>query len=288
MRQLSNIIAGTMRWGLGGRRLDVNTIAGLIDTCNENQITTFDLADIYGGYTTEADFGNAFKASKIDRSQVQFITKCGIQAISDQRGSTVKHYNYSKSYITKCVESSLLNLKTDYLDVLLLHRPSPLLNPKEVADTIQNLIQSGKILSFGVSNFTPSQINLLKTLIPVSYNQIEISITEHSPLTNGSLDYLMEHNIQTMSWSPLGTIFTTKNEQNDRILKVLKQLTDKYNADEATLALAWILSHPANVLPVIGSTNPERISKLANTPKIRLDLQDWFLIYTASLGKPVA
>jgi predicted oxidoreductase len=163
-----------------------------------------------------------------------------------------------------------------------------LLNPKEVANTIQNLIQSGKILSFGVSNFTPSQINLLKTLIPVSYNQIEISITEHSPLTNGSLDYLMEHNIQTMSWSPLGTIFTTKNEQNDRILQVLKQLTDKYNADEATLALAWILSHPANILPVIGSTNPERIAKLANSPKIRLDLQDWFLIYTASLGKPVA
>ena len=221
--QLSEIIAGTMNWGIWDKKLATNEMVHLMHVCIENKITTFDHADIYGGYTTEAEFGKAFTASKIDRSKVQFISKCGIQAIADNRPTKIKHYDYSKKHIIWSVENSLKNLQTDYLDVLLLHRPSPLLIADEVAEAIAKLKQEGKIIDFGLSNFTPSQSELIRsriefgTSLKISYNQIQFSATHLEPMLDGSLDYMQLHNIRPMSWNPLGSIFREDSDQTRRL-----------------------------------------------------------------------
>ena len=160
--KLSPIVAGTMNWGVWDKNLTVKEMGQMISLCLENNITTFDHADIYGSYTTEADFGKAFAASKIAREKMQLISKCGIQLVSDNRKNSVKHYDYSADYIIWSVENSLKNLQTDYLDVLLLHRPSPLMQPDAIAEAVLKLKSEGKIIDFGLSNFTASQSELIR------------------------------------------------------------------------------------------------------------------------------
>ena len=276
-----------MTWGVWGKELPKKDMINLMHHCIENQITTFDHADIYGGYTTEADFGNALAESGISRKTIQLISKCGIQYLSNNRQNTVKHYDYSKSYIIWSVETSLKHLKTDYLDLLLLHRPSPLMQPDEIAEAVQNLKKRGLIRSFGVSNFTPSQIELLSKSVDISVNQIEFSLTQHSAMHNGLLDYIMTNNIKPMAWSPLGNVFKEDNEQTRRIHRQLGHLLDKYNATEDQLLLAWILKHPSQIHPVIGTTNPQRISDAARAIAIDLELEDWFKILVACQGHKV-
>ena len=132
----SRIVAGTMSWGQWGKQLSKKEMITLINDCLECGLSSFDHADIYGGYTTESEFGNAFAESDIARENIQLISKCGIQLLSENRINTIKHYNYSKEYIIWSVEESLKHLKTDYLDLLLLHRPSPLMQPNEIAEAI--------------------------------------------------------------------------------------------------------------------------------------------------------
>ncbi|MFI8605368.1 aldo/keto reductase family oxidoreductase [Cellulophaga baltica] len=283
----SKIIAGTMTWGSWGKQLSTEEMVVLMEECLALGITTFDHADIYGDYGTEAAFGKAFKASSIDRSKVQFISKCGIQMTSG-RENNVKHYQYDKDYIISSTEASLKKLNTEYLDMLLLHRPSPLLQPEEVAEAILSLKDSGKIKKFGVSNFTPSQIGLLESEITVSSNQIEFSLTQNDVLDNGTLDDCMLHKRMTMCWSPLGSYFREHSAKSERIALVLKTLMEKYNASESQLLLAWLLKHPASVLPVVGTTNFERLSESVAAVEINLELQDWFLLLEASQGKEVA
>ena len=207
MPNKSKIIIGCMSWGNWGKRLPTKEQVELITFCMEQGNTTFDHADIYGDYTTEAAFGKALAESKIAREELQLITKCGIQYTGQTRKNKVKHYDYTKDYIIWSVEESLKNLKTDYLDLLLLHRPSPLMSPDKIAEAVNTLKDSGKILKFGVSNFTPSQTSLLLDKIEVSANQVEFSLTHHEAMHNGSLDQMIQHSIQPMSWSPLGSIF---------------------------------------------------------------------------------
>lgn len=284
----SQVIAGTMTWGKWGKQLDQKEYINLMHHCINNQITTFDHADIYGDYTTEAEFGNAFVESNIDRDQIQLISKCGIEYIGNARPQLkVKHYNYSKDYIIWSAEQSLKNLKTDYLDLLLLHRPSPLLQVDEVAEAVTTLKQQGKIKAFGVSNFTPSQTNLLSQKIDVSVNQIEFSLTHHTAMHDGTLDDMLLNNIKPMCWSPLGITFKEDTEQTRRIHKQLGVLSQKYNATEDQLLLSWILKHPANITPVVGTTNSNRLSGAIAATKINLELEDWFLILVASQGHKV-
>ncbi|MFB0910251.1 MAG: aldo/keto reductase, partial [Flavobacterium sp.] len=158
---LSPIIAGTMNWGVWDKNLTLKEMLNMIHICLENKITTFDHADIYGSYTTEADFGKAFASSKIAREKMQLISKCGIQMLAENRDNKIKHYDYSKSHIIWSVEQSLKNLKTDYLDVFLLHRPSPLMQSDEIAEAVEKLKSEGKIVDFGLSNFTNSQTELI-------------------------------------------------------------------------------------------------------------------------------
>lgn len=283
----SKIIAGTMTWGVWGKNLDKNQMIHLINSCLESGITTFDHADIYGGYTTEASFGKAFGESRIEREKIRMISKCGIQLLSENRNTKIKHYDYSKWHIIESVENSLKNLKTEYLDLLLLHRPSPLMQVDEIVEAIEKLKTEGKILDFGVSNFTPIQTDLIQTQIQINYNQIEFSVTQFDAMLNGSLDHMQANGITPMCWRPLGTIFKNSNEKSIRIKALAAQLSLKYNAEIDLLALAWILKHPAGILPVCGTADETRIRNLMKATTIELELEDWFAFWTESAGKEV-
>jgi predicted oxidoreductase len=283
----SKIIAGTMTWGVWGKDCNTKQMIELMNCCLESGITTFDHADIYGDYTTEASFGKAFSESKINRNKIQLISKCGIQMESEIRKNVVKHYEYSTKYIIWSVEQSLKNLQTDYLDLLLLHRPSPLMKADDIAEAIEKLKNDGKIIEFGVSNFTPSQSDLIETKTKVNYNQIQFSITHYEAMLNGSLDHMQTHNITPMCWSPLGSVFKKEDEKAQRLQKLATNFSLKYNVPVDVILLAWILKHPSGILPVCGTADPSRIANLMNAKTVELELQDWFALWSESAGVPV-
>lgn len=287
MKRASKIIIGCMSWGKWGKQFSTKEQSELIEFCVEKGNTIFDHADIYGDYTTEAEFGKALQESKLQRENIQLISKCGIQLVGKSRTNTINHYSYSKEYIIWSAEESLRNLKTEYVDTFLLHRPSPLMHPNEIAAAVLALQESGKIINFGVSNFTPSQVALIANVIPVAVNQIEFSLTQHTAMQNGSLDQLLQKEIQPMSWSPLGSVFKEETAKTIRIKKVLKTLTKKYKCTEDAILLAFILKHPAKVSPVIGTTNKQRILNANKALEIDLELEDWFFLLRASKGKEV-
>ncbi|MCF8325484.1 MAG: aldo/keto reductase [Leadbetterella sp.] len=286
-KPFSKIIAGTMTWGVWGKNCDTKQMIELMQSCLENDITTFDHADIYGDYTTEASFGKAFTESKIERDNIQLISKCGIQMLSEERKNTVKHYEYSSSYITWSVEQSLKNLQTDYLDLLLLHRPSPLMDVDEIATAIEKLKQEGKIIDFGVSNFSPHQSDFIETKTKISYNQIEFSITHFEAMLDGSLNHMQTRGIKPMCWSPLGSVFKKDNEQSLRVKKIAELLALKYEVSIDIILLAWILKHPSGILPVCGTADTNRIANLTKACQVKMELQDWFALWTESAGVSV-
>ena len=276
-----------MNWGVWDKNLSAKEMENIISICLKNTITTFDHADIYGAYTTEETFGQAFSGSKIAREKVQFISKCGIQLVADSRKNNIKHYDYSKEYIIWSVENSLKNLQTDYLDVLLLHRPSPLMQADEIAEAVSKLKAEGKIIDFGVSNFTASQTEMLRQKTEVNYNQVQFSATHFEAMLDGSFDYMQTHSIQPMSWNPLGTVFREDNPQTRRLKKLLAKLVSKYEVGSDTILLSWILQHPARVIPIAGTVNVARIQSLKKAVSLQLEKEDWFAIWTESMGDKV-
>lgn len=284
----SKIIIGVMRWGVWGADHSEKEVQKLIETSLEENLYTFDHADIYGGYTTEELFGNAFSEMGINREEVQLITKCGICYPSEKKDFPLKYYNYSKEYILNQVDESLRNLKTDYIDVLLLHRPSPLMNPEEIAAAFGILRSSGKVRDFGVSNFTTSQFDLLHQYFPyLITNQIEISLTETKSFYDGTLDQMMAKKLHPMAWSAMGSYFAEDSERVARVKSVFDELCPKYNATEAQLLLAFLLKHPSGILPVIGTSKTESIRALKWALTIDLSTEDWFALLEASHGKRV-
>jgi predicted oxidoreductase len=215
------------------------------------------------------------------------ISKCGIQLKGTSRNNSIKHYEYSKEYIIWSVEQSLKNLQTEYLDLLLLHRPSPLMQADEISAAVDTLKSDGKILDFGVSNFTPTQTALIQQKTNISYNQIEFSLTQFEAMTDGSLDDMQINNITPMSWAPLGTFFKKQDAQSYNIKNTVLTLADKYCVTEEAILLSWILKHPAGILPVIGTTEPSRISNAMKSINVELELQDWFSLWSASMGNNV-
>lgn len=281
----SRLIAGTMKWGSWEKKLTTYEMSRLIESYFEQGINTFDHADIYGAYSTEAAFGSAFSTLNIDRKEVRFISKCGIQLVNESRGVNRKHYDYSAQYIRQQVEQSLNNLQTEYLDVLLLHRPSPLMDYQEIGSIVTELLKENKINQFGVSNFTPSQISLLQKTCPVAINQVEISFVHPDVLLNETLDFHQLHGIETQAWSPLGNYFTLTNHS---IQQLLSNMAKKYECTIDQLLLAWLLKHPANIKPVIGTTNTERIQAAKMAHEIHLTTEDWFELLALSRGEDVA
>jgi predicted oxidoreductase len=277
----SRMVAGAWRWNIVPQK----TVEQLVNTALDEGITTFDHADIYGDHGNEEIFGNVIRNNPSLREKMQLVSKCGIKFSSAKRPATwVKHYDTSKEHIVWSAENSLKMLGTDHLDLLLIHRPDPLLDPTEVAAAFDQLKTQGKVLHFGVSNFTPSQFRMLQHYLsfPLVTNQIEISLSRIEPIFNGDLDVLMEHKASAMAWSPLG---------GGKLVDAEREVfgkASKYNASFSQLSLAWLLKHPSHIFPVIGTTKPERITEAAKSIDIDLDRQDWFEMLQWVTGKEVA
>ena len=289
---VSRIVQGL--WRLADWNKSKREIIQLITACLEQGITTFDHADIYGEYTCEDCFGAALAESGIERSAIQLVTKCGIKLVSARRPDhIIKSYDTSCAHIIASVENSLRCLRTDYLDLLLIHRPDPLMDPREVNEAFVRLRQSGKVHSFGVSNFLPSQFELLAARldVPLVTNQIEYSVMNLDAHADGSLDLCQKLEIRPMAWSPLGggRLFHEDSERAVRLRQTLTKIGRNVGgASIEQVAIAWILRHPAGFVPVLGTGNLARLTEAVAALDIELSAAQWFEIRRDSLGRDVA
>jgi predicted oxidoreductase len=288
---LSRIALGLWRlkeWNYSDQELEK-----LVNQTLELGITTYDHADIYGNYECEKLFGNVLKLNPSLRSQMLLVTKCGIKpASSNFPERKIGHYDTRKEHILYSVDNSLKNLSTDYIDLLLIHRPSPIMNADEVANAFEDLKKSGKVLNFGVSNFLPQQFTLLQSRLnfPLVTNQIEVSILHHEHFDNGNIDFLQERRVAPMVWSPFarGKIFTDKDEKTTRVRNLLYELTSKYTGSSLeAMSTAWLLVHPVKFCVIIGSGKIDRIKAALNGLEINLTNEDWFRIWVKSRGENV-
>lgn len=290
--KMSPIIAGCMRWGIWGAKFNTDEYLRMINTCIDADIDTFDHADIYGDYTTEEEFGNALAKDPTLRNRVKIITKCGIRKLSANRPHhLIKSYDTSKEHIIASAEKSLENLHSDHLDVLLIHRPDILLDPAEVAEAFTSLQQSGKVLSFGVSNFTASQAELLRSYFPIHYNQLEISVQHLDPLTDGTLDHCLQHKIVPMAWAPFGGGNLFREESDERALRIMAvagMLAEKYLVTVEQVLLNWLFMHPSGIHPIVGSTKSERLQNAIAAASFKMAREEWYMLWRASTGKEVA
>ncbi len=285
---MSRIVHGHMRmgeWNMNSREL-----LTMLEQLVEQGITTFDHADIYGKYTCEALLGEVLKLQPGLRNEIEIVTKCGIRLITDKfPGQKIKYYDYSYNHIVDSVHNSLKNFGTDRIELLLLHRPSPLFNPEEAARAFSVLKKEGKVLHFGVSNFTPRQFEMLNqyTEEPLVTNQVEISPVCLEHFENGNMDFFLKEKIMPMAWSPLagGKMFHPTSEKAIRILRVLQEIAEELSVETIDeIIYAWLLVHPAMIIPVVGSGNPERIRFAVNALDVRLSTEQWLRIYNASTG----
>ena len=286
---LSRLVYGMWRLCDGGESTPAQ-VQAKIEACLAQGITTMDQADIYGGYTAEAALGDCLKAAPQLRNQIEIVTKCDIVAPMGRYASArVKYYDTSRAHIEASVEHSLRLMNIEHIDLLLIHRPDPLMDHVETGGVLDELVQSGKVKAVGVSNFKPWDWSLLQSAMntPLATNQIEMSVLAHDAFTNGDLAYLQERGVAPMAWSPLGggAIF---GDQHSALKKVLSAIADQQNVDMGAVAVAWLLAHPANIIPVLGTNNMARIAQIADAVKVEIDRQTWFEIYTAALGHEVA
>lgn len=260
-----------------------------IETCLAQGITTFDQADIYGDYGAEALLGAAFKASPALRAQMEIVTKCDIVApIGRYADKSVKHYDTSRAHIQQSVETSLKEMNIDVIDMLLLHRPDPLMDHIETGAVLDDLVASGKVRSVGVSNFKPWDWTLLQSGMktPLASNQIEMSLSEVSAFTNGDLAFHQTADHPVMAWSPLGggDLMTGTGPMTAKLDEVAAQ----QGVDRAAVAVAFLLRHPARILPVLGTNNIDRIKLISDAAKVTLGREQWFQLYEIALGREVA
>jgi predicted oxidoreductase len=275
-------------WGLGDAQL-----LELIQASLDLGITTFDHADIYGDYTCEKLFGRALARSPSLRDRMQLVTKCGIKLVSAKRPDhNLHHYDTRQAHIVASVENSLRMLRTDRIDLLLIHRPDPLMDAGDIAAAFERLRQSGKVLHFGVSNFTPWQLDLLSSRLdyPLVTNQVELSVMNMAVLHDGTVDQCQQLRISPMAWSPLarGGLFHDDSEQAIRVRAALRTVADDVGgASIDQVALAWILRHPARIVPILGTGRIERAERAAQAEGMVLSHEQWFRIWIASAGRDV-
>lgn len=287
----SRLVAGL--WRLGDWGMDTGALLGFIHGCLDLGITTFDNADIYGSYTCEERFGAALAAEPGLRDHLELVTKCGIQLVSDNRpDNRVHHYDTGRAHIVAAAENALRLLHTDRLDLLLIHRPDPLMDADEVAEAFAALRSAGKVLSFGVSNFMPWQFDLLQARLdfPLVTNQIELSVLALDPLHDGTLDQAQRLRVPPMAWSVLagGRLFDLGDERTARVQRALEGVGRELGgAGIDQVALAWLLRHPARVLPVLGTGQMARMRAAAAAEALTLDRQQWFAVWEASAGHEV-
>ncbi|AKJ31203.1 aldo/keto reductase [Caldimonas brevitalea] len=286
--QLSRIVAGAWRmdaWGWTPQQRQ-----RWIEQNLEVGVSSFDHADIYGGYTVEALFGEALALAPSLRARLQLVSKCGIQLVSAARPEhRLKAYDTSYDHIVASAEHSLRALRTDHLDLLLLHRPDPLMDADEVARAFDHLRQAGKVLHFGVSNFTPAQFSLLASRTALSTNQVECSPLQLQALHDGTLDQAQQLRLKPMIWSPLagGRLFTGDDERSRRVRACLERIAARYGCSPASVAYAWLLRHPALPLPIVGSRRIEAVQEAVAALSVPLDAPTWHEIWSASTGHEV-
>ena len=266
----------------------VKHVDAKINAALDQGITTFDQADIYGGYTAEAVMGTALKANPSLRQHMEIVSKCDIVIDAGRHsGARVKHYNTTAAHINTSVDASLAEMGIDEIDVLLVHRPDPLMDHHETGAALDALVDAGKIRAVGVSNFRPWDWNLLQSAMrhPLVTNQIEMSLKQIAPFTNGDLAFHQQHGHLVMAWSPLGggDLMRASNELTHR----LDSIATRSGVDRAAVATAFLLAHPAKITPVLGTNNLDRISAISVAETVQLDRQDWFSLYEAALGSEV-
>lgn len=286
---LSRLVYGM--WRLGD---DPDTsparVQAKIEACLAQGITSMDLADIYGGYTAEGLLGRALRSSPGLRDRIEIVTKCGIVAPAGRHSAAqVKHYDTSAAHITASVEASLRDMATDRIDMLLIHRPDPLIDPRETGSALDGLVASGKVRTVGVSNFRPWDMRLLQSAMTnrLVTNQIELSLGSHEAFVNGDIAHLMEVKAPPMAWSPLagGRLLSAAPEP---LRRLLADLGEHAGTDWSAVAVAWLLYHPARILPVIGTNDSARIAAASDALRVPMDRQTWFRLYSAALGREVA
>ena len=261
-----------------------------IEQCLDRGVTTFDHADIYGGYTVEALFGEALALAPYLRERMQIVSKCGIKLVHPNRPAhRIKSYDTSAAHLIASVDNSLRALKTDRLDLLLIHRPDPLLNPAELGGAVAKLKAAGKIRDFGVSNFTMSQFAMLNQWVPLATNQIELHPLHRAPLHDGTLDQLMALDLRPMVWSPLagGRLFTGDAPDALRVRAVLQDIAAQHGVSAATIAYAWLLRHPSQPSPIVGSRRIEALDEALAACELTLDAEHWHAIWSAGEGAEV-
>ena len=277
-----------MRWGDWGADLAQADLRRLIEGCLEARVTAFDHADIYGDYTEEARFGRVLAEAPHLREGMTLITKCGIRMVAEARPAhRFKSYDSGAAHIRASVEASLRALRTDRLDVLLLHRPDYLMDAAEVADVFAELRDEGKVLAFGTSNFTVAQFELLAGCWPdLLTNQIEYSLTQLAPLSDGTLDQAQRLGCPPMIWSPLGG--GALLNAGDALTGKLDEVAARLGSTPDRVAYAWLLRHPSRPTLVTGSSRLERIVRAREAEAIALDRETWYELLEAARGHEVA
>ena len=290
--KLSPLVYGVWRLADDPQGTAPAHVMSKIETCLELGMTTFDHADIYGNYACEALFGAALALAPALRERMQLVSKCGIKLLSSARPEHgIKHYDTSAAHLLASVDNSLKALHTEWLDVLLIHRPDPLLDPDEVAQAFDRLHAAGKVRHFGVSNFTPTQVDALQSrlALPLCTHQIELSLLRPEPLHDGTVDHCQRTHMAPMAWSPLagGSLFTGTDARSVRLRQALEAVGKQVDASPDQVALAWLLRHPAQVHPVVGTNSLARIRSAAGALKVQLNRPQWFTLWQASMGHAV-
>ncbi|MDV7767367.1 aldo/keto reductase family oxidoreductase [Peribacillus sp. CSMR9] len=288
---LSRIVHGM--WRLADWKFSTEEILSFIEHGMDRGVTTYDHADIYGSYTCEEIFGNALSLKPSLREKMEIVTKCGIVIQSENRPSHKSHhYNTNKTHIIKSVEQSLMNLKTDYIDLLLIHRPDPLMDPSETAEAFNQLKESGKVRNFGVSNFKKPQWDMLQAYLeyPLVTNQLELSAYNLENFEDGTINFCQEMGVAPMAWSPLagGSIFEESNEKAVRLRKTLEIVKEEISANGIDEVMyAWLLRHPAKIIPIVGSGKKERLDSAIDSLNLSMKKEQWFNILTSSMGHDI-
>ncbi len=285
--EMSRLVYGM--WRLGD---DADTSAAHVEAkiqaCLDQGITTFDQADIYGDYGAEAVLGNALRANPGLRQRMEIVTKCDIVAPCGRYADAkVKYYDTSRAHIVKSVDTSLSEMATDHIDLLLIHRPDPMMDHHETGAALDEVVASGKVGAVGVSNFRPWDWSLLQSAMKTQLvtNQIEVSLGKISPFTNGDLAFHQQYGHPLMAWSPLGGGLLMAG--NPPVGVVADEIAAEFGVDRAAVAVAFLLAHPANILPVLGTNNLDRIKRASDALKVKLDRESWYRLYEAALGHEV-
>ena len=286
---LSRVIAGM--WRLGEWEMSVQQRIAFIEDCIAMGVTSFDHADIYGNYSAETLFGEALRAKPSLRGQMEIVSKCGIKLVSPSRpANTIQHYDTSLEHILASCENSLRELGTDHLDLLLIHRPDPLMNFDEVAEAFTRLQTAGKVRHVGVSNFTRHQFEALNRRVPLATNQVEFSPLYTAPMFDETFDGLQDLGIAPMVWSPLGggRLFSQADAQGARLRAVIQEVADRLDQSFASVVFAWIMMLPSRPMPLTGSGKIASVAAAVAATGFTLERSDWFAILRAARGHEVA